>query len=812
MIERELGRGGMGVVYKAYEESLQRDVAIKILPRSLSSDQLLVKRFQREAQASARLDHPGIADIYEVGQRDGIHFIAMEYVEGETLAERLTAEIVLSLDEVIRITQEIACALAEAHNNGIVHRDIKPQNIMIDAKGHARVLDFGLAQIAATSTQLTAEQKILGTPAFMAPEQCKGSQVDHRSDIYSLGATFYTMLTGDLPYTGSSPMVVMYQITHEPFPELDDILPDDSPGVPQALRNMVAKDISRRYQSTDDLVQDLEGLLNDSNYDVAPQGLGYTDESVGSSLPQGKNLFDQGKKEPLPENTDLTAASPVQSKRSSLRISPWLIAILSVVLLAVGGSIINFAWLARPSVNLAVTYAVTTGGTGYERGSKIVVDASGNAYVTGTFSGTVDFNPGEATHELSTMGGEDIYIQKLDPQGNLMWAHGFGSAFDDEWGIDIDLDSEGNVYAVGYFAETVDFDPGPATFNLTSKGGREIFVLKLDADGTFATAWQMGGPENDWGIGIDFDSRGNMYVTGRFTGTGDFDPSEKAFSLTSIGNGYVNVDTFICKLDAFGNFLWAKNLEATLAAPNPQSGFAIAPHPSNGFYLGGNFYLPTDADPGPSEVILNSEGGTDIVISKFDDDGNLIWAKATGGAGTDWVNDIASDSQGNVYATGHISETVDLDPSAKTANFTSTGAYDQFIRKMDSDGRFLWGRVRGGYFDEIGDGIAVDARGNVYTAGSGGSLLGREEGPDFDIVLEKTSPSGDLVWSRTIGGIGHDVALGIAVDPRGNVYSTGMFQEEVDFDPGDKSAMLGSAGGFDSFVLKLEQNAGSSEE
>jgi serine/threonine protein kinase len=203
-ILEELGRGGMGVVYKAHDPSLNRTAALKVLAPWLADDADFIIRFQQEAQAAARLAHPNIVPIYAFGDEAGCCFFAMEYVQGVDLADYLKEHQKLDSRQALDLAARLASALETAHAEGVIHRDIKPQNIMIDNAGRVRVLDFGLAKLLGPETVVTAKKAFLGTPAYAPPEQCENKELDARSDLYSLGVTLYECLSGRLPYQADS--------------------------------------------------------------------------------------------------------------------------------------------------------------------------------------------------------------------------------------------------------------------------------------------------------------------------------------------------------------------------------------------------------------------------------------------------------------------------------------------------------------------------------------------------------------------------------------------------------------------------------
>lgn len=260
-ILRELGRGGMGVVYKAHEQSLQRMVALKVLPPHLSSDPVFVKRFEREARAAAVLVHPHIVTIYAVGQDGGYHYIAMEYIQGKTLASLIAEDGQIEVGRALDITLQVADALAEAHRNDIIHRDVKPGNIMIDRAGRAKVLDFGLAKVLYGLTDLTTKGLLIGTPRYMSPEQCQGLDLDPRTDVYSLGVVLFEMLAGRPPFLGETPLVLMRQILEEPLPGLREMNRSVPAHVCRMVSKMVAKDRTNRYDCAESLCGHIRAAL-----------------------------------------------------------------------------------------------------------------------------------------------------------------------------------------------------------------------------------------------------------------------------------------------------------------------------------------------------------------------------------------------------------------------------------------------------------------------------------------------------------------------------------------------------------------------
>ncbi|HZI64225.1 MAG TPA: protein kinase, partial [Thermoanaerobaculia bacterium] len=262
-IARRIGAGGMGEVYLARDTTLDRVVALKILPSEVAGDPSRMRRFLLEARAASAVSHANVAHIYEIGEASGVHFIAMEYVEGETLAARLESG-ALPLAEIARIGIEIAAALEEAHAHGIIHRDLKPANVMLTPRGQVKLLDFGLAKktlpaggdIAnlATLTQTQTELgTVLGTLSYMSPEQLRGEEVDRRTDFFSLGVVLYQMATGELPFRGNTAVAIADAILHQECPSLERRDRRVPPALGRVVAKLTAKDPAGRYQSASEI-------------------------------------------------------------------------------------------------------------------------------------------------------------------------------------------------------------------------------------------------------------------------------------------------------------------------------------------------------------------------------------------------------------------------------------------------------------------------------------------------------------------------------------------------------------------------------
>jgi len=270
---RPLGAGGMGEVYLARDRRLERNVAIKVLPDEFTTDEVSVRRFEREAKAASALNHPNIVTIYEIGESNGFHYISTEYIEGETLRQ-LIAEHRLSVSDALDIAIQIASALSAAHLAGIIHRDIKPENVMVRPDGYAKVLDFGLVKLAEkefadaqsrtrTMQNTTEPGHVVGTVRYMSPEQARGKPLDGRTDIFSLGIIVYEMLTGYAPFDGESIADILAAILqNEPQP-LASHLPDAPEELQRVISNALRKHPDERYLTMNELLLDLKNLRDE---------------------------------------------------------------------------------------------------------------------------------------------------------------------------------------------------------------------------------------------------------------------------------------------------------------------------------------------------------------------------------------------------------------------------------------------------------------------------------------------------------------------------------------------------------------------
>lgn len=259
-LESKLGSGGMSTVYLATDETLGRKVAVKVLHQEISDQQDQLERFRREARAVAQLSHPNLVGVIDAGEEGGRPYIVFEYVPGQTLKQRISSEGRLPLDEAAAYAIEVGRGLAAAHTARLIHRDVKPQNVLIDAEGRAKITDFGIA-LSLESHGLTATGRVLGTTDYVSPEQAMGKEIDARTDVYSLGILLYEMLTGDVPFIAETQVGVAMKHVNEIVPSVQAKRPETSAALAAVVERSTAKDPRDRYLDMNDMLRDLEGAL-----------------------------------------------------------------------------------------------------------------------------------------------------------------------------------------------------------------------------------------------------------------------------------------------------------------------------------------------------------------------------------------------------------------------------------------------------------------------------------------------------------------------------------------------------------------------
>lgn len=371
----------------------------------------------------------------------------------------------------------------------------------------------------------------------------------------------------------------------------------------------------------------------------------------------------------------------------------------------------------------------------------IAVDNLNNLYITGGFSGTVDFDPGTSINNQISNGGFDIYVVKLNSSGNFIWSKKIGGT-NNEKGLDIKVSS--SIFITGKYAGTVDFDPGSSAINMTSLGNNDVFVLKLDLNGNYIWIKSMGGTSEDYGNSIILDAFDNVYTTGLFNNTADFNPGASVYNLVS-NNIY---STFISKLDANGNFVWAKSVTGT---GSQNIGTSLAIDTTGNLFIAGYFNGTFDFDSGAGTYNITSapSGGNNAFILKLNINGDFVWAKNLTGYSSTGFNSISINKKGYLFLTSSFNGSVDFDPSASVYSLTSSGTWDSYVTKLNNNGNFIWAKKFNGASNDV------------------------------------------------------NMAKSIALDDNGDIFTTGDFSGTTDFDPTPNTVNLTSIGFYDTYVVKL---------
>ena len=517
-------------------------------------------------------------------------------------------------------------------------------------------------------------------------------------------------------------------------------------------------------------------------------------------------------------------------------------------------------YIAKYNPSGQAIYAVAMGSGMMDVGQAIGADAAGNVYVTGQFNGTVDFDPGPGVANLTSV-DQDIFIAKYGPTGQYLWAFNIGGSSYDE-GLGLEVDASGNVYVTGQFQQTADFDPGAATATLTAQNQQEIFVAKYNSAGAYQFAFSVGGWGTDIGMALTLDASANIYVTGMFTGTLDFDPGPGTGNISSYSS-----DIFVAKYTSTGSFVLARSIVSFPSSTPFSRSQAIAVDGAGNITLAGSFRGSMDFDPGAGEVRFDSRGYDDGFIVRLNASGNFVTAKQIGGTESDDISGLALDAAGNAFIAGSYgSPVLDFEPGV---TLTSNGNFSSFFAKYDASLNYVsatqptgtgpsfaadlavtpagnvlvHGRFRDQYtygsstltfnsfFEENGylletdnnlglvsllqqgiwpsenlseDGrsVMMDAAGNVYVAGLFSGAIDIDPGPGVttltpvgqtDIYFAAFNSTGSLLFARTIGSANTDFLNSLTLDAAGNIYLAGMVTGNVDFDPGPGTAIFNTA-------------------
>jgi hypothetical protein len=368
------------------------------------------------------------------------------------------------------------------------------------------------------------------------------------------------------------------------------------------------------------------------------------------------------------------------------------------------------AFVVKLDNNGDLSWAKTFGGTDYDYAYSVVTDAFGNVYVCGTFTGTTDLNPSSSTASFTSNGVYDVFVVKLNSSGTYQWGKTFGGTATDYVRV-MSIDGSSNIYLAGYFDDTVDFDPGSSTDNHTSNGSTDVFISKLNSSGTFQWAETFGGSSGDKAYSLALDASSNVYVTGSFSGTVDFNSGSGTDNHASEGS----TDIFVQKFNSSGTFQWAKTFGGTAA----DYGISIDVDASTHLLVTGYFDDTVDFDPGSAIDNHTSSVDDDVFVQKLDVDGNFVWAQSFGGTKDDQPLAICTDALHNIYIAGFFKGTADFDPGSATASYTSNGGSndDGYVLKLDENGNYYWAGVIGASNSDYTTFVMIDASNDIYSCG-----------------------------------------------------------------------------------------------
>jgi predicted Ser/Thr protein kinase len=769
----ELGRGGMGIVYLADDTSLRRRVALKVLPATAASDPDRRRRLLREARAAAAVSHPSIAAVHEVGEVDGRIYLAMEYVDGETLRARM-ARGRLDLDEILAIARAILAGLAAAHAARFVHRDLKPDNIMLARDGGARILDFGLAKRSGSlhkparhdelTSLVTRAGHVLGTPAYMSPEQAVGDPVDARSDIFSFGVLLYEMLVGRRPFIGASQVALITSLLgSDPEPPFR-ARPDIGPELSAVVLRCLAKQPDARFPDAAAVARALDAArvpaASRSRRLVAIAAL--TLALVGSWVAWRSARSVTG----ATPGASTAPLSPVPAARVTLGETGSIC--------HVGADCVS----GRCAVDRCGPWFVAVEGQGADSTNAVAVLPDGQIVATGWFRGTINLGCGWLT-AVGTPDEPDGFVARFKREGTCIWSRRFGGPVADI-GNEVVLAANGHVVVAGEFGGTIDL----GGHKLPSRGAQDIVVFELDERGNHVWSKTIGGPGQEIAYGgaggILRDRAGNLIVIGNFASP-SLDLGDNKLSLRSPGYG----DIFVTKLSPSGDVLWSRAI-ASPSLKGTEIAYFAAIDSRGDIAIQGSFYETLDLETGP----LVSAGEADAFLVKLlGADGSALWGRRFGTAADEpYEGAVAFDEAGNLFTAGEH-RGADLGGGVLPGSI--------YIARLTASGEHVWSRGFGGESPR-------DCTRRVVLGLDGNPVVfGRFLSSSLELDGHVLPNAGgfDVFVARFDAGSGH--ALGVksffatyaptralAIDRRtGNIVVGGRFEGSIDFGAGPHKAL-----------------------
>jgi len=449
-------------------------------------------------------------------------------------------------------------------------------------------------------------------------------------------------------------------------------------------------------------------------------------------------------------------------------------------------------------------------GNGIKSMKSVKTDSESNVIVCGSFTGSSDFDPGPMDDTRASNGSHDIFVEKFDVLGNLVWIHTLGGTGEDI-GHSLSIDNDDNIYIAGQFAQTVDFDPGSLSADETSAGGLDAFIVKLSPGGQLIWVQTFGGPFSDLASSIMLGNSNEVIVAGEFRMTVDFDPNSGVVNKTGQGGS----DYFIQSLDDDGNLQWVQ----TFGGIWDEKEIIVTTDILDNIIVGGKFTGTVNFGNLLAPINLSSYSSNttnDAFVQKLSPQGIVLWAKHFGGTGGDCLGALDCDSQGNIYASGEFEGTADFDTGTNLPMFSSNGFNDIFVLKMNAQGESVWSKSIGGIGFDWGSALTIDnIFGGIYLTGSFGFDVDFDPGldtliknhgssPGQAIFLLKLTENGEFGWVESIKSSNAGFGQELALDSEGNIIIAGEMIDTVDFDPSLDTANIGAPLGLSLYIAKYE--------
>ena len=476
----------------------------------------------------------------------------------------------------------------------------------------------------------------------------------------------------------------------------------------------------------------------------------------------------------------------------------------TLLILAIAGSIQgqdhNFEWVKQIGLD------------GVDVGYDLALDDDDNVFLSGRIENLVDLDPGPEEHIGGIAQDHSVFISKFDDDGDFLWSIDFPISIEfpyfEPWKFE--TDHEGNLYVTGNFGKPLDIDPSGDMELLSPNGLSNFFVAKFNAEGKLQWAKTFASNDDEQVYAIKVDARSNVLLTGKFKGSIDFDPGEELYLLQT---ETTSTDIFILSLNGEGDFNWASALGGDFS----DRGTHLIIDEFDNIILAGVFEGISDLDPGPTIKLFESAGGFDCFVVKINRDGTLRWAKQFGGENNDIIAGLVNDNEQNILLTGYYSEESMFDVTNKNISLVSAGGLDIFVLKLEQDGTYQWVKSMGGSKSDKPESIAVDENGNVYTVGFFSEKADFNPSPFQDYFLEfnssshlfvsKLSENGTFRWAKGMGGVWSQKASSIVFDKNDDLYLTGNFGGNMDFDFGGDEYFIEALSSSDLFFLKLKKDS-----